>query len=109
MILFFHKTRGMNGSKFEKIPLSSPVILHIENDDKQCFIWSISAHLHPFRNSQPKSVPIYRRRFDEINIHDKSKKFYEEKEMQDIMVNQEKDNKRILSQKYLQECLKSIG
>ena len=33
----------MNGRSYIKTPLRSAAILKIENDDKYCFIWSLSA------------------------------------------------------------------
>ena len=53
MTIYFHKTGEMNGRSYGKIPLKSAAILNIENDDKYCFIWSISAKLHLCNNNNP--------------------------------------------------------
>ena len=39
----FYKTGELNSSSCVKIPLRSNALINIENDDKYCFIWSISA------------------------------------------------------------------
>ena len=58
----------MNGSSYVKILLISSAILNIENDDKHCFLWSISAIIHSFENSHPNRVSNYRQSFNELNI-----------------------------------------
>ena len=50
----------MNGSNYVKLPLRSNAILNFENNDKYCFIWSISANLHPCSNNHPNPVPSYK-------------------------------------------------
>ena len=47
MMKSFYKTGELNGSGFVKIPLSSNAFLIIENIDKNCFLWSILAYIHP--------------------------------------------------------------
>ena len=42
----------------------------VENDDKNSFIWSISASLGPCRNSHPNGASNYRDFFKVINIQD---------------------------------------
>ena len=42
----------MNGSSYIKYPLRSSAILNIQNNDKECFIWSILAHLHSIADSK---------------------------------------------------------
>ena len=46
-IVCFYKTGELNGSKFVESLLRSNANLNIENNDKNCFIWSILASLHP--------------------------------------------------------------
>ena len=58
----------MHGSNDVELPLRSSAIIHIENDDKYCFLWSILANLHPCKNNHPNRVSNYRQYFDEINI-----------------------------------------
>ena len=50
----FHKTGELNGSNYVKIPLRSNPILNIENNDKNCFLMSILASLHPRNSNHPK-------------------------------------------------------
>ena len=45
MKITFNKTVEINGLSYFKIPLRSNAILNIENNDKYCFLWSISAYL----------------------------------------------------------------
>ena len=68
MTIYFYKTAEMNGSSYMKIPLRTSAILKIENDDKYCFIWSISASLPPCEHSNPNRVSNYKEYFDELNI-----------------------------------------
>ena len=77
MTIYFHKTTVMNGSSYVKIPLRSSATLNVENDDKYCFLWSISAGLHPRNKSHPNRVTKYTQCFDELNIEgfDFSKRF----------------------------------
>ena len=50
------------------MPLRSSAILKIENDNKNCFIWSKLASLHPSNNSHPNRVSNCRQNFNESNI-----------------------------------------
>ena len=68
MTVYFYKTGELNGSNYVKIPLRSNAIMIIENNDKYCFIWSISASLHPCNNNRPNRASSYRQYFDELNI-----------------------------------------
>ena len=43
----FYKCVDFNGSSYVKNTLRSSVILIIKNNDKNCFMWSIFAYLHP--------------------------------------------------------------
>ena len=52
----FHKTGELNGSRYVKLLLRSNAILNIENNDKDCFLLSILACLHPCGNSHPSRV-----------------------------------------------------
>ena len=67
MIINFYKTNEMNGSNYIKIPLRSNAILNIENNDKNCFLWSILVYLHPCNNNHPIRVSNYKQCFDELN------------------------------------------
>ena len=66
--VYFYKTGELNGSNYVKIPLRSNVILNIENNDKYCFLWPMSAYLHPCNNNHPNRVSNYRQYFNELNI-----------------------------------------
>ena len=66
--VYFYKTNEMNGSNYIKIPLRSNAILNVENKDKNCFLWSILAYLHPCNNNHPNRVSKYKQYFNEINI-----------------------------------------
>ena len=44
MTIYFYKTGEINGSNYVKIPLRSNAVLNIENNDKYCFLCSISAY-----------------------------------------------------------------
>ena len=68
MTIYFYKTTGMNGSNYIKTPLRSNAILNVENNDKYCFLWSISAYLHPCNNNHPNRVSNYKQYCDELNI-----------------------------------------
>ena len=50
--------------------MRSNAILNIENNDKYCFLWSISASLFPCTNNHPNRVSNYRQYFNELNIQD---------------------------------------
>ena len=56
LTVYFSKTGEINGSNYVKIPLRSNAILNIENNDKNCFLWSILAYLHPCSNNHPHKV-----------------------------------------------------
>ena len=62
------KTRELNGSNYDKIPLRSNAILNIQNNDKYCFLWSILAFLHPCENSHPSRVRSKIQHYDEIKF-----------------------------------------
>ena len=68
MTTYFHQTGILNVSKHNKIPWRSNALLNFENNDKQCFIWSILTSLHPCNNNHPNRVSIYRQSFNELNI-----------------------------------------
>ena len=67
MTISFYNTGNMDGSSYVKIPLRSSAIGNIKNDDKNCFLCSIIAKLHPCENSS-KIVSICRKYFNELNI-----------------------------------------
>ena len=67
MTISFYNTGNMDGSSYVKIPLRSPAILSIKNDDKYCFLWSILASLFPCENNS-NSVSSYRKYFKKLNI-----------------------------------------
>ena len=69
MTVYFYKTNELNGSNFVKFPLTSNAILNVENNDKNCFLWSILAYLHPCNNNHPNRVSNYRHYFNELNTH----------------------------------------
>ena len=64
----FYNTGNMDGSSYVKITLRSSAIVNIKNDDKNCFLWSILAKLHPCENDHPNRVPNYEPYFKELNI-----------------------------------------
>ena len=68
MKISFYKTTELNGTSFVKIPLRSNAILNVQNNDKYCFIWSISASLHPCENDHPNRVSHYIQYFNELNF-----------------------------------------
>ena len=68
MKISFYKTIEMNGTSYVKIPLRTSAILNIQNNDKLCFIWSISASLHPCQNNYPNRVNNYVQYFNELNF-----------------------------------------
>ena len=55
----FYKTIELNGTSYVKIPLRSNAILNVQNNDKNCFIWSLLASLHPCENTHPSRVNNY--------------------------------------------------
>ena len=66
--IYFYQTGIMNGSNYNKNPLRSHAILNVENNDKNCFLWSIIASLHPCNNNHPNRVTNYKQNFKELNI-----------------------------------------
>ena len=68
MTIYFYKTGELNGSNYVKMPLRSNATLNIENNDKFCFLWSISAYLHPCNNNHLNRVSNYKQYFNELNI-----------------------------------------
>ena len=68
--VYFYKTNEMSGSNYVKISLRSNAILNIENNDKNCFLWSILASIHPCNNNHPNRVSNYKQYFNELNIQD---------------------------------------
>ena len=68
MTIYFYETNEMNGLNYVKIPLRTNAILNVENNDKNCFLWSILAWLHPCNNNHPNRVSNYRQYFNELNI-----------------------------------------
>ena len=56
MKIRFYKTGELNCSSYVRIPVRSNAILNIENNDKNCFLWSILAYLHPCENYHPSWV-----------------------------------------------------
>ena len=71
MSVNFFEAGILNGSNYVEIPLRSSAILNIENNDKDCSLWSILAKLDPIsdsKNGHAKSVSNYRQYFSELNI-----------------------------------------
>ena len=68
MTVYFYKTGKLNDSNFVKILLRSNAILNKQNFDKNCFLWSVLAYLHPCNNNHPNRVTNYRQNFKELNI-----------------------------------------
>ena len=68
MKISFHKSGELNGTSNVSSPLRSNAILHIENNDKYCFIWSILAYLHPCENIHPSRVKNYLQYFNELKF-----------------------------------------
>ena len=70
MKISFYKTGELNGSSYVKNPLISNAILNIQKNDKNCFLWSISASLHPCENDHPNRVSNFpsNQNFIELNI-----------------------------------------
>ena len=64
----FNQTGIMNGSNYVTIPLRSNTILNFENNDKNCFLWSRLASVHPCNINHPNRVSIYKEYFNELNI-----------------------------------------
>ena len=68
MKISFPKATELNGTSSVKIPLRSNAILNIQNNDKNCFIWSNLASLHPCENTHPSRVNNYVQYFNELNF-----------------------------------------
>ena len=68
MTIYFYKTGEINGSNYFKIPSRSNAIWNIEIDDKNCFLWSILADLHPCKKIHPNRVSNYKQYFNELNL-----------------------------------------
>ena len=68
MKVSFYKSTELNGTSYVKIPLRSDAILNIQNNDKYCFIWSISASLRTCENTHPSRVNNYSQNFNELNF-----------------------------------------
>ena len=68
MKISFYKTTEMNGTSYVKIPLRTNAILNVQNNDKNCFIWSILVSLHPCQNNYPNRVNNYVQYFNELNF-----------------------------------------
>ena len=58
----------MIDSNYVNFPLRTNAILNIEKNDKECFIWSILASLHPCNNNHHNRVSNYKQYFNELNI-----------------------------------------
>ena len=54
---------------YVKNPSRSNAFINIEKKDKYCFIWSISASLHPFGNEHPNRVSKNKQYFNELKIN----------------------------------------
>ena len=68
MEISFYKTGELNGTSFVKIPLRSNAILNVQNNDKDCFIWSFLAGLHACQNTHPSRVNNYLQYFNELKF-----------------------------------------
>ena len=64
----FCKTVELNGSSYVKDPVRSNAILNLKNNDKECFLWSKIACLHPCENDHLKKVSSYTQYFNESYI-----------------------------------------
>ena len=63
-----YKTVQMNRSSYFKFPLRFSVLINIKNDDKYCFVWSISAHRYPCSFNRPIRFSNYQQYSDETKI-----------------------------------------
>ena len=61
MKIGLYKSGELNGSSRVKNPLSSNAILNVENNDKNCSLWSILARFHPCEIDHPNRVSNYRK------------------------------------------------
>ena len=68
MKIRFYKTGELNGPSYVKIRLRSNALINIKNNDKNYFIWSNLAGLHPCENDHPNRVSNYNQHFNELNI-----------------------------------------
>ena len=55
---YFYETTEMNGLGYVKIPFRISAILNIQNGNKNCFLWSILASLHPCKIVIPTEFQI---------------------------------------------------
>ena len=69
MKMSFYTTGELNDSSYVKNPLRWNALLNLKNDDKNCFICSILADLHPC-DINPNRVSKYRHYFNELNLQD---------------------------------------
>ena len=69
MTIYFYKTGELKGSNYVKIRLRSNAILKIENNNKDCFIWSILASLRPCNNNHSNRVSNDKEHSNELNIN----------------------------------------
>ena len=65
--IFFNKTHALNGRTYAKIPIRTNSILNNLNKDTYCFLWSISASIHPINNYLQR-VSNYMSYQNELNI-----------------------------------------
>ena len=68
MTIYFYKTGDLHGANYVKIHLRSNSILNIEIFDRNRFIWSILASLHPCNSNYSNRVSNCRQYFNEINL-----------------------------------------
>ena len=68
MRLSFYKSGEINGRYYVKIPLRSSAFSNFENDDKNCFLWSVIAYLHLCNRNHPNRILNYRKLFNEVNV-----------------------------------------
>ena len=59
MKISIYKTGELNGTSYVKIPLRLNAILSIQINDKDCFIWSFLASLHPCENTRTQSIQLF--------------------------------------------------
>ena len=48
--------------------MSTSAILKIGKDDKDCFLWSILAHIHPCQINHPERISNFLQDFNELDI-----------------------------------------
>ena len=69
MKISIFKTGELNGSSYVEIPLRPSAILIFQTSDKNCFIWSVLASLHPSEKTHPSRVKNYLQCLNELNFH----------------------------------------